>query len=285
MGAYAPLTWAPDGLVDDVVARVAQPVVDEMHRRGTPFAGVLYVGLALTARGPAGHRVQRALRRPRDAGRAGAAADPAGRAAARGRHRAGSTTRRRCAGPTTHAVTVVVAADELPRHAAHRRPDQRARRAAERPTAYVLHAGTARDADGAARLRRRPGAVGRRHRVDLAQARERRLRGRGRHRPARARTTAPTSPCAPSAARSPSASRVGCSGGLLEQPPEHPTRVEVGCVSSGGGCPRGCRRRRGPPRRGRPVRSARRSGSTGRTTPAPRRAAASSRAATSPGRR
>lgn len=52
MGAYSPLEWAPPGLVDDVVARVAQPVVDEMARRGTPFVGVLYVGLALTARGP-----------------------------------------------------------------------------------------------------------------------------------------------------------------------------------------------------------------------------------------
>ncbi|MGO1166490.1 MAG: phosphoribosylamine--glycine ligase [Janibacter sp.] len=51
MGAYSPLAWAPDGLVDDVVARVAQPVVDEMARRGTPFVGVLYVGLALTSRG------------------------------------------------------------------------------------------------------------------------------------------------------------------------------------------------------------------------------------------
>ncbi len=39
MGAYSPLDWAPEGLVDDVVARVAQPVVDEMRRRGTPFVG------------------------------------------------------------------------------------------------------------------------------------------------------------------------------------------------------------------------------------------------------
>ena len=38
-------------LVQDVVDRVAQPTVDEMRRRGTPFAGVLYVGLALTSRG------------------------------------------------------------------------------------------------------------------------------------------------------------------------------------------------------------------------------------------
>ena len=52
MGAYSPLTWAPEGLVDDVVARVAQPVVDEMAKRGAPFVGVLYVGLALTSRGP-----------------------------------------------------------------------------------------------------------------------------------------------------------------------------------------------------------------------------------------
>lgn len=52
MGAYSPLPWAPPGLVDDVVARVAQPVVDEMARRGTPFTGVLYCGLALTSHGP-----------------------------------------------------------------------------------------------------------------------------------------------------------------------------------------------------------------------------------------
>jgi phosphoribosylamine---glycine ligase len=51
MGAYSPLPWAPADLVGDVVARVAQPTVDEMARRGTPFSGVLYCGLALTSRG------------------------------------------------------------------------------------------------------------------------------------------------------------------------------------------------------------------------------------------
>ena len=51
MGAYSPLPWVPAGLVDDVVARVAQPTVDEMASRGTPFVGVLYCGLALTSRG------------------------------------------------------------------------------------------------------------------------------------------------------------------------------------------------------------------------------------------
>ncbi len=51
MGAYSPLPWAPAGLVDEVLATVLQPTVDEMARRGTPFAGLLYAGLALTSRG------------------------------------------------------------------------------------------------------------------------------------------------------------------------------------------------------------------------------------------
>jgi phosphoribosylamine--glycine ligase len=51
MGAYAPLPWAPATLIDDVVRDVLQPTVDEMRRRGTPFAGLLYAGLALTNKG------------------------------------------------------------------------------------------------------------------------------------------------------------------------------------------------------------------------------------------
>ena len=51
MGAYSPLPWAPPGLVDEVIATVAVPTIAEMARRGTPFVGVLYCGLALTSRG------------------------------------------------------------------------------------------------------------------------------------------------------------------------------------------------------------------------------------------
>ena len=51
MGAYTPLPWAPEGLVAEVKERVLQPTVDELARRGTPFAGLLYAGLALTERG------------------------------------------------------------------------------------------------------------------------------------------------------------------------------------------------------------------------------------------
>lgn len=52
MGAYAPLPWAPPGLVDDVVERIVRPVVAELAKRGTPFTGLLYAGVVLTATGP-----------------------------------------------------------------------------------------------------------------------------------------------------------------------------------------------------------------------------------------
>jgi phosphoribosylamine--glycine ligase len=52
MGAYVPLPWAPAGLTADAMDRVIQPAVDAMARRGTPYRGLLYAGLALTAAGP-----------------------------------------------------------------------------------------------------------------------------------------------------------------------------------------------------------------------------------------
>ena len=51
MGAYTPLPWAPADLAEDVSRRVLQPTIDEMARRGTPFSGLLYAGLALTSAG------------------------------------------------------------------------------------------------------------------------------------------------------------------------------------------------------------------------------------------
>ncbi|MEU4564369.1 phosphoribosylamine--glycine ligase [Actinoplanes sp. NPDC023936] len=52
MGAYAPLDWAPADLVERVVRETVEPTLAEMRRRGTPFSGLLYVGLALTPAGP-----------------------------------------------------------------------------------------------------------------------------------------------------------------------------------------------------------------------------------------
>ncbi len=52
MGAYSPLPWAPPGLAEEVVRRIVQPTVDELRRRDIPFVGVVYAGLAMTAKGP-----------------------------------------------------------------------------------------------------------------------------------------------------------------------------------------------------------------------------------------
>jgi phosphoribosylamine-glycine ligase len=51
MGAYAPLPWTPPGLTDEVMKTVIAPTIEAMSRRGTPYSGLLYVGLALTTKG------------------------------------------------------------------------------------------------------------------------------------------------------------------------------------------------------------------------------------------
>ncbi len=51
MGAYSPLPWAPDEIVEETYEKVLAPVIAEMAARGTPFIGLLYAGLALTDRG------------------------------------------------------------------------------------------------------------------------------------------------------------------------------------------------------------------------------------------
>ena len=53
MGAYAPLPWLPDHVYREMVTEIAEPVAAEMVRRGSAFCGLLYVGLAITADGPA----------------------------------------------------------------------------------------------------------------------------------------------------------------------------------------------------------------------------------------
>lgn len=53
MGAYTPLPWLPVGAVDRIVNEVCTPVAKEMVRRGTPYSGLLYAGLAWGSEGPA----------------------------------------------------------------------------------------------------------------------------------------------------------------------------------------------------------------------------------------
>ncbi|MFI8180514.1 phosphoribosylamine--glycine ligase [Actinacidiphila glaucinigra] len=180
MGAYSPLPWADPRLVEEVERTVLQPTVDELRRRGTPFAGLLYAGLAITSRGvrviefnarfgdPETQVVLARLRTPL----AGLL-----RAAAAGRL-ADFPPLRWSDGA---AVTVVVASENYPGTPRTGDPITGLDEVAERDEhAYVLHAGTKADAEG-----RVVSAGGRVLSVtatgaDLAEARERAYRAVGR---------------------------------------------------------------------------------------------------------
>ena len=51
MGAYSPLPWAPDEIIEETLTQVLNPTIKEMEARGTPFVGLLYAGLAITHTG------------------------------------------------------------------------------------------------------------------------------------------------------------------------------------------------------------------------------------------
>jgi phosphoribosylamine---glycine ligase len=53
MGAYAPLPWLPEDVYSEIVGGIVEPVAAELVKRGSPFSGLLYAGLAITAKGPA----------------------------------------------------------------------------------------------------------------------------------------------------------------------------------------------------------------------------------------
>ncbi|WHU47759.1 phosphoribosylamine--glycine ligase [Gordonia sp. L191] len=53
MGAYTPLPWLPEEVTARIVTEVVEPVAAEMVRRGCPFSGLLYAGLAIGEQGPA----------------------------------------------------------------------------------------------------------------------------------------------------------------------------------------------------------------------------------------
>jgi phosphoribosylamine---glycine ligase len=52
MGSYSPVPGIDREHAEALALAVHQPIVDEMKRRGTPFHGVLYAGLMMTADGP-----------------------------------------------------------------------------------------------------------------------------------------------------------------------------------------------------------------------------------------
>ena len=150
MGAYTPLPWAPAGLADEVMASVIQPAMDTMARRGTPYQGLLYAGLALTATGvrviefnarfgdPETQVVLDRLETPLAGLLHAAATGDLGRpdGAAGLRWRPGA------------AVTVVIAAQGYPERPVTGQVITGLEQAGRVPGAYVLQAGTTTGADG-----------------------------------------------------------------------------------------------------------------------------------------
>lgn len=148
MGAYSPLPWAPPDLVEEVMARVAQPTIDEMRHRGTPFVGVLYCGLALTARGVRVVEFNARFGDPETQVVLARLATPLAevlRAAAEGRLDQMPPLRWR----PEAAVTVVVAAHGYPGTVRAGDEIEGVADAESVPEVHVLHAGTARSGDGA----------------------------------------------------------------------------------------------------------------------------------------
>ncbi|MFD9793242.1 phosphoribosylamine--glycine ligase [Streptomyces sp. NPDC059070] len=180
MGAYSPLPWADPKLVDEVMASVLQPTVDELRHRGTPFSGLLYAGLAITSRGvrviefnarfgdPETQVVLARLKTP---------------LASVLLNSANGTLD--CEPPLNWrddaAVTVVVASHNYPGTPRTGDPieglDEVA--AVDAPHAYVLHAGTRRDGDAVVSAGGRVLSVTATG-ADLAQARERAYAAVGR---------------------------------------------------------------------------------------------------------
>lgn len=180
MGAYSPLPWADPKLVDEVMDSVLQPTVDELRRRGTPFSGLLYAGLAITSRGvrviefnarfgdPETQVVLARLKTPL----AGVLL-----------HSANGTLDDQAplSWSDDAAVTVVIASHNYPETPRTGDPVEGLDAVAEQdaPHAYVLHAGTKRDGDAIVSAGGRVLSVTATG-TDLAQARERAYAAVGR---------------------------------------------------------------------------------------------------------
>ncbi len=147
MGAYAPLPWAPPGLADEVIAAVIRRAVGELRRRGTPFQGLLYAGLCLTRQGVRVIEFNARFGDPETQVVLDRLATPlAGllHAAATG----GLADARPPQWAAGAAVAVVIAAEGYPGSPVTGDVIETPPDTERLPQAYVLHAGTSRDAGG-----------------------------------------------------------------------------------------------------------------------------------------
>lgn len=141
MGAYAPLPWVPPDLADRVITQVIEPAIAELRRRGTPYQGLLYAGLALTEAGVKVIEFNARFGDPETQVILDRLATPLGGllAAATAGDLAGAGQPRWTDGS---AVTVVIAAAGYPDQPVIGDEIHNLHQAERIPGAYILHAGT-----------------------------------------------------------------------------------------------------------------------------------------------
>jgi phosphoribosylamine--glycine ligase len=141
MGAYTPLPWAPESLVADVMREVAEPTLVEMARRGTPFNGVLYCGLALTSKGLRVVEFNARFGDPEIQAVLALLESPLGELLASAAH-GDLADFPELAWRDGAAVNVVVAAEGYPNHPVKGDAVMGLSEAAAEPGVHILHAGT-----------------------------------------------------------------------------------------------------------------------------------------------
>ncbi|MEU4317061.1 phosphoribosylamine--glycine ligase [Nocardia sp. NPDC024068] len=148
MGAYTPLPWLPEDAVGQIVDDVVAPVAAELVRRGNPFSGLLYAGLAMGAAGPAVVEFNCRFGDPETQAVLSLLESPLGELL----YATATGSLADLPAPRWHggaAVTVVLAAEHYPGRPRAGDVITGASDAATDDAATVLHAGTALRADGA----------------------------------------------------------------------------------------------------------------------------------------
>ena len=147
MGSYSPVPEVDPERAEELVRLIHQPVIEELRQRGTPYHGVLYAGLMITASGP------RVLEFNCRFG------DPETQAMLprlrsdlleliEGAVRPGGLEDARLDWSPEWAVTVVLASRGYPESSSHGDPIDGVEEAAAEPGVEVLHAATAEGPDG-----------------------------------------------------------------------------------------------------------------------------------------
>ncbi|MCM6772930.1 phosphoribosylamine--glycine ligase [Nocardia sp. CDC159] len=146
MGAYTPLPWLPAATVEEIVTEVVEPVAAELVRRGAPFSGLLYAGLAIGQAGPAVVEFNCRFGDPETQAVLALLDSPLGALL----HATATGTLAQAERPRWKdgsAITVVLAAENYP--ARPRTGDVISGTDTAEPNTEVLHAGTSLRADGA----------------------------------------------------------------------------------------------------------------------------------------